>query len=130
MDVDPGPTPRAQIESENFVAEIAEAGQISDQRRRRGRVADARHSQDFPAVADADAAKDLVAACNVRNAVSHGRRAVDVVFGLELPYSLAVARVEAVERAVVGADQHAVADYHRRRFDLPVGLVSPEAFAS
>src|SRR5262245_5926013 len=126
MRIDPGAAPRAQVEAQDFVAEIAEVGGIPDHRGRRSRIADARNSQNFPAVADANAVENFVAAGDVCDAVCDRRSAVNVVFGLETPESPAVARVEAIERSIVRADQDAVADYHRRRFDLSAGLVRPD----
>src|SRR5207244_1451849 len=80
----------------------------------------------FFSVGDANATKDFVATGQIDDAAGDYGCCVDKVVGGELPQELAIPRGEAVQVAVVGADQNPVACDYRRRLDLRLGLERPE----
>src|SRR5262245_47783790 len=101
MQIAPCRSARAQVQFDDFVIEISEIGCPPDHRRRCTGITSRRHLHHLLAVADANAAEDLVATRDVGYAVDDRGRSVNVVIRLESPERLAVARVETIKAAVI-----------------------------
>ena len=129
MPVAPLEAVRRQVEREHFVVERAEIGGAGVKRHRRARVGANRGFKDHLPVRGAHGPEHLVAAGEVRDAVEHGGRPVNVVVGLHFPAQRAVGQPQPVERAVVRPDEHDVADDDRRRLHLASGLERPGGLA-
>ena len=118
-----------EVDADHLVVVGAEVDLAVVDHRRRDGVGARRQAHHLGPVADAHPVEHLVAPAEVGDAVPDRGGGVHVVQRLVLPDQRAVGGVEGVEEAVVRADQHPVADDHRRRLDLAQGLERPAGLA-